>query len=250
MTTENSTGHQTYQATAVAIAEAVRVTLDSDGLISAAGATANWIGVTRSPIAASGYGEVKLRSAPGSVLVTASGAVTCGAKLYPTASGKVDDAAGTGNFTGLCAKEAATASGDIIEAVPADYAAFTASADQDALTDNTGGSVSNATLAVVTAPTALTDSGGGTADGTVQAQSAFAASVGWNGSSVYPSAADEAALTAIALAARNNMKEFTTSQAANRLALVALTDDLAKTAELVNALRTALVNAGIIKGAV
>ena len=116
MTTENSTGFQTFQATATAIAESVRVKVDSNGLISAAGATDDFIGVTRHPIAASGYGEVKLKSAPGTFLVTASAAVSRGAKLYNTASGKVDDASAGGSFSGLVALEAATADGDIIEA--------------------------------------------------------------------------------------------------------------------------------------
>lgn len=138
-TTQNSTGYKTFTATATAIGEAVRVKLDSSGNISAAGATDAWIGTTMEAIAASGSGTVKLRSAPGTFLVTASAAIAAGARLYPTASGKVDDAAGTGNFTGLQAVEAATADGDIIEAVPCDLLAFTASADQAVLTAITGG---------------------------------------------------------------------------------------------------------------
>lgn len=133
MTTSNNTGFQTFQATAVAIAANVRVKLDSNGLISVAGATDAWIGVTIEAVAVSGYGTVKLRNAPGTLLVTASAAIARGARLYPTAAGKVDDAAGTGNFTGLQAMTAATADGDVIEAVPSDTAAFTASAAQAAL---------------------------------------------------------------------------------------------------------------------
>jgi hypothetical protein len=132
MTTSNNTGFQTFQATAVAIAAAVRVKLDANGLISVAGATDAWIGVTTDAIAVSGYGMVKLRNAPGTLLVTASNAIARGARLYPTAAGKVDDAAGTGNFTGLQAMTAATADGDIIEAVPSDIVAFRANAAQAA----------------------------------------------------------------------------------------------------------------------
>jgi hypothetical protein len=302
MTTENTTGYKTFQATAVALAASIRVTLDSDGLISVAGATDNWIGVTQEAIAASGYGTVKLRNAPGSFLVTASAAITRGAKLYPTAAGKVDDAAGTGNFTGLCAAETATASGDVIEAVSANDLAFTASADQTAITDNTGGSVADAIAAVVTAPTALTDNGGGTADATVASQAApvaltdntgdsgthddtladglttsalgdlVATNAGWGSSTEAGfdsiatkfdlAVADIATanqnisdlgqklieLVTLATTTQNNFKELTTSQEANRLAIVALTNGLAKNIELTNALRTALVNAGLIKG--
>lgn len=116
-TTSNTTGYKAFTATAVAIAEAVRVKLDSSGTISAAGVGEDWIGVTVAPIAASGSGTVRLRSAPGTVEVTAAGAVTLGAKLYTAASGKVDDAV-NGDFTGLEALQAASADGDIIEAVP------------------------------------------------------------------------------------------------------------------------------------
>jgi hypothetical protein len=40
------------------------------------------------------------------------------------------------------------------------------------LTDNSGGAAADGTIAIVTAPTALTDNGGGTADGTVASQAA------------------------------------------------------------------------------
>ena len=113
MTTANRTGFKTFTATAAAIAEGVRVKVDSNGLISAAGATEIAIGVTVEPVAASGIGNVKLFTAPGTFLCTASAAITRGAELYPTASGKVDDAGTT--KLGLVALEAATADGDLIE---------------------------------------------------------------------------------------------------------------------------------------
>lgn len=96
------------------------------------------------------------------------------------------------------------------------------SADQAALTDSTGGSVSNSTLAAVTAPSALTDSTTGTASTTLA------------------SISDTPTKNAIAsLAAR---------QAENRAAIVALTDAVAKITELVNAERDALVKQGLMRG--
>lgn len=146
------------------------------------------------------------------------------------------------------------------------------------LTDNSGGAAADGTIGVVTAPTALTDNGGGTADGTVASQAApvtltdstglsgshndtleavttFTPSVAWNGSSVYPSAADAtaigAAITALnqnasdtaqkvielvtlAATAQNNLKELTARQAENRTAIVALTDAVKELATKVN----------------
>lgn len=116
MTTANSSGYRSFKATAAAIAESIRVTVDSDGLISAAGASTLAVGVTVEAVAASGYGTVKLFNAPGTYLCTAAGAVTRGAHLYPAANGKVDDT-GTTKIP-LVALEAATADGDIIECAP------------------------------------------------------------------------------------------------------------------------------------
>jgi hypothetical protein len=113
---ENTTGYRTFQATATALAPYARVLVDANGLISVAGATDSAIGVTTDAVAAGGYGRVKLFSAPGTFLLTASGAITRGAALYPTAAGRVDDAGTTG--LGFVALEAATAAGDVIEATP------------------------------------------------------------------------------------------------------------------------------------
>lgn len=113
MTTENSSGWKTFQATAAAIGQAIRVKVDSNGLISAAGATDAAIGVTVEAVASSGYGTVKLFSAPGTFLMTAGAAIARGGTLYPLASGKVDDT-GTTSIS-MVALEAATADGDIIE---------------------------------------------------------------------------------------------------------------------------------------
>jgi len=57
----------------------------------------------------------------------------------------------------------------------------------------------------------LTDnSGGAAADGTIGAVTGFTPSVAWNGSSVYPSAADATAINAGLIAARDAIKELAT----------------------------------------
>jgi len=114
---ENNTGYKAFTATAVAIAAYIRVKVDSAGLISVAGAAENAIGVTTEAIAASGTGTVKLFSAPGTYLMTTGAAIARGARLFPIAAGKVDDA-GTTSLN-LVALEAATADGDVIECAPA-----------------------------------------------------------------------------------------------------------------------------------
>lgn len=111
--TENTTGYRTFQATAVAIEQYVRVTVDSNGLISVAGESDLGVGVTQEAVAASGYGTVKLFGAPGTFLMQAAAAITRGAQLYGKASGEVDDS-GTYKLR-LVALEAATAQGDVIE---------------------------------------------------------------------------------------------------------------------------------------
>jgi hypothetical protein len=120
MASINESGYKTFQATAVAITAHKRVTVDSAGLIAVSGAANDWIGVTTEDIAASGYGTVRLKNAPGTFFFTASAAITRGNNLFPTASGKVDDAGTTGGAIGFVALEAATADDDVIEAAPTD----------------------------------------------------------------------------------------------------------------------------------
>lgn len=115
-TSENSTGLRTFQATAAAIAHGARVKVDSNGLISVAGAAEVAVGVTTEYVAASGYGTVKLFSAAGTYLVLASKAIARGTHLYPAASGKVSDTGTT--RIGLVALEASGADGDLLEAAP------------------------------------------------------------------------------------------------------------------------------------
>lgn len=116
MTTSNSTGFRTFQATAVAIGAFKRVKVDSSGTISVAAGTDAAVGITQEAIAASGYGTVKLFSAPGTFLATANGAITRGNSVYPAAAGNI---IGAGN-TALpyIALEAANAINDVIEIAP------------------------------------------------------------------------------------------------------------------------------------
>lgn len=118
MATENCTGFKTFTATSSAISKNIRVQLDANGLISAAGATDDWIGTTVADVAADGRVTVRLRNSAGTHFMTASAAIARGAKLYATADGKVDDATAGGAAIGYEADEAATADGDIIECVP------------------------------------------------------------------------------------------------------------------------------------
>lgn len=115
-TTANGTGFRTFQATGVAIAMGKRVTVDSAGLISVAGAAVGATGVTVEDIPANGFGTVKLFNAGGTFIVMANAAFARGAILFPAASGNV---AGTGTTAiPLVALESATAAGDLIEASP------------------------------------------------------------------------------------------------------------------------------------
>lgn len=74
--------------------------------------------------------------------------------------------------------------------------------------------VSDLIAAVARVPvtvTALTDnSGGAAADGTIGAITTFTPSVAWNGSSVYPSAADATAISAGITANKDAIKELAT----------------------------------------
>jgi hypothetical protein len=114
-TTTNASGYLTL-TTAAAISEGQRVKITSAGLADVAGATDPAIGTAHAAAASGGTVTVKLWSAPGTFLVVAAAAISRGAQLYPAAAGEVDDTGTT--KIGLVAKEAATAQGDLIEAVP------------------------------------------------------------------------------------------------------------------------------------
>jgi hypothetical protein len=144
-TSTNESGYRAFQATAVALEQFVRVTVDSAGLISVAGESDLGVGVTQEAVAASGWGTVKLWSAPGTFHVQAGGPVTRGAQLYAAASGEVDDS-GTYKLR-LVALEAAAAQGDVIEVAVVQDATYGSgnyvSTDVAALTA-TGSAIGNA----------------------------------------------------------------------------------------------------------
>lgn len=134
--------------------------------------------------------------------------------------------------------------------MPAARQNSTASDDNAAitsLTDNTGGST-NDTLTALGGITTLTDSTGlsGSHDDTLAAVTTFTPSVAWNGSSVYPSAADATAIgTAITVLNQN-----ASDTAQKVIELVAdMTDaqnNFADCAAKINAILAALRVAGII----
>lgn len=95
------------------------------------------------------------------------------------------------------------------------------------LTDNSGGATADGTIGAVTAPTALTNSTGGVADGTLSAVGAT------NGGDVSGTI-------------NNNFTELTTAQAANRLAIIALTDAVKELSTKLNAALAKLRTFGVI----
>lgn len=114
-TSENSTGLKAFTATAAALAKGLRVKVDSAGKILVSEAANDAIGVTAEPIAASGTGNVKLFSAPGTYQMVAAGPVTRGAVIYPATAGRVDDVSVAAGTLQMVALEAAGADGDLIE---------------------------------------------------------------------------------------------------------------------------------------
>ena len=115
MTTSNSTGYVSLP-TAAAIAEGQRVKINSSGQIDVAAAADVAVGVATMAAASGANCTVKLWTAPGTFICRANAAITAGARLYPTATGNVDDAGTTA--LNLVALTAATASGDLIECLP------------------------------------------------------------------------------------------------------------------------------------
>lgn len=154
------------------------------------------------------------------------------------------------------------------------------------LTDNSGGASADGTIAVVTAPTALTDNGGGTADGTVASQAApvtLTDNTGLSGThddtlaavsvpadltgGESPTETEHNALLAVARVmaqnqsdtaqkvielvtladvAQNNLAELTARQGENRAAIVALTDAVKELSTKTNSILAALRAAGTI----
>lgn len=138
------------------------------------------------------------------------------------------------------------------------------------LTDNSGGAAADGTIGAVTAPTALTDNGGGTADGTVASMAGGTAATNGtmtgtadgalelvgatNGGDVSGSImnnfkelqAFDVALVTWQGVIQNNMKEVTTSLAADRTAIIALTDAMKELSTKINTILARLRLAGII----
>jgi len=117
-TTSQSSG-RTFQATAVAIPAYSVVSYDSSGTISVSGdnATEQAIGVSTEDIAASGYGNVQLFNAGGTVQVLCGGdTIAVADTVYLDGSGKIGtDSSNT--KVGL-AMHASSTDGDVIEVYP------------------------------------------------------------------------------------------------------------------------------------
>lgn len=119
-------------STATDISKNRLVTMAANGNISHCSATAtnNPVGVTQLAGGSGDHVPVKLMNHPGTIEVTASGAITRGDEVAADASGKVQampTAAGDYKKIGI-ALEAATADGDIIEVLPTDIGIVTVSA--------------------------------------------------------------------------------------------------------------------------
>lgn len=113
-TTENTTGYMAFTA-GEALAAHRRVKLSAGTAVYADG-DAIGIGVTQHAAASGGLVTVKLWSAPGTFMVTASAVIAAGAALMATADGKVDDGDAGALLCPISALQAATADNDIIDA--------------------------------------------------------------------------------------------------------------------------------------
>lgn len=111
-----NSGPVTFEAAEV-LAIQRRVKLDSNAKLVYADGFDTSIGITLEAAAASGdMVGVQLWGQDGTVEVTAAGAFSLGATLYPAADGKVDDAV-TGGGERFIALEAATANNDRVQAI-------------------------------------------------------------------------------------------------------------------------------------
>lgn len=114
MASENETGVLTLTVTE-AVAKFRRVAFSGT---SVALASASQLAVGTATIPATASGDeigVKLRNAPGTRKMVASGSISAGAAVYAAASGKI---ASSGTVIEGTAMEAASADGDIIEVMP------------------------------------------------------------------------------------------------------------------------------------
>ena len=110
-------------------------------------------------------------------------------------------------------------------------------ADPLALTDNTGGvDPADGTLAAVTNTTDLTDSGAGSADGTVEDVADIALST----SDTYTDAAVNTAINTAIASISNNFKEMTTELALQRTANIAMLAAISQLATYINTANAAI----------
>lgn len=115
MAVENATGEKALVA-ASAVTAYRRVSMNSSGQVAHAAAGVLGVGISAKTIGSGDHGTINLWSKAGTEKVTAAGAFSAGDVLYPAADGKFDDVE---NGTGvMVAMEAATADGDIVEAMP------------------------------------------------------------------------------------------------------------------------------------
>src|SRR5687768_17009984 len=102
-------------ANSAALGKGIRVVL-SAGVLAAASASQVALGTMEyRTLSTDEQGTVRLRTAPGTQLMVASGAITAHNPVYAAASGKV---ASTGTVYVGTAMEASTADGDVIEVLP------------------------------------------------------------------------------------------------------------------------------------
>mgnify|MGYP003142502778 FL=1 len=121
-TTSQASG-RTFQATAVAIDAYSAVSLNSSGLIHVSGdnATEQCIGATTEDIAASGYGNVQLFNAGGTVEILAGGdTIAVADTVYLDGDGKVGQ--DTSNTKIGLSLQASSTDGDVIEVYPQNMA--------------------------------------------------------------------------------------------------------------------------------
>lgn len=150
-----------------------------------------------------------------------------------------------GQFIGTCTEAVGVGAGVVLGRVAIADPSAQLTGSQTAivaLVDSSGGAAADGTIGLVTAPTTLVDNGAGTADGTIEAMAAAACAGG-----ATPTAANvDTAVAALSLSVRNNFKEFTTTQIANRVAIIALTDAITELSARSNTMLAELKLAGLI----
>ena len=101
-----------------AIAQHLRVKLDSDGRVTVAGLADREIGTAETAAYAAGDPiTVRLRTASGSVKMVAIEAITVGSLVYTETNGKIQDTAASTAFLIGTASESASGDGSVIEVV-------------------------------------------------------------------------------------------------------------------------------------